>query len=131
MQPQIDSSLITSAYRSMPRKAMMPMPNGRPDPQLEKALEKVSPQAVAKAKTTSQDFEAMFLNSMFSQMTTGLKGEGPFGDTPGTGVWRSMLTEQYSKSFAKAGGVGISDAVFRTLIMQQAGQTKPTPKEAT
>ena len=73
----------------------------------------------------------MFLNSMFSQMTTGLKGEGPFGDTPGTGVWRSMLTEQYSKSFAKAGGVGVSDAVFRTLIMQQASQTKPTPKETT
>jgi Rod binding domain-containing protein len=130
MQPQIDSSLITSAYHSMPRKAMMPMLNGRPDPQLEKALEKVSPQAVQKAKTTSQDFEAMFLNSMFSQMTTGLKGDGPFGDTPGTGVWRSMLTEQYSKSFAKAGGVGVSDAVFRTLIMQQANQTKATPKEA-
>ena len=130
MQPQLDSSLITNAYHSMPRKAMMPMLNGRPDPQLEKALEKVSPQAIAKAKNTSQDFEAMFLNSMFSQMTTGLKGDGPFGDTPGTGVWRSMLTEQYSKSFAKAGGVGVSDAVFRTLIMQQANQTKPTPKEA-
>ena len=40
----------------------------------------------------------MFLNSMFSQMTSGLKGEGPFGDTTGTGVWRSMLTEQYSKN---------------------------------
>ena len=130
MQPQIDNGPTTNAYRSMPRKAMMPMLNGRPDPQLEKALEKVSPGAIAKAKTTSQDFEAMFLNSMFSQMTTGLKGEGPFGDTPGTGVWRSMLTEQYSKSFAKAGGVGVSDAVFRTLIMQQASQTSPTPKEA-
>ena len=54
----------------------------------------------------------MFLNSMFSQMTTGIKGEGPFGDTPGTGVWRSMLTEQYSKSFAKSGGVGISNDVY-------------------
>jgi Rod binding domain-containing protein len=129
MQSRIDGSLIASAYRSIPRKAMMPMPNGRPDPQLQQALEKVSPQAVQKARTTSQDFEAMFLNSMFSQMTTGLKGEGPFGDTPGTGVWRSMLTEQYSKSFAKAGGVGVSDAVFRTLIMQQANQTSSTPKE--
>ena len=69
-----------------------------------------------------QDFEAMFLNSMFSQMTSGLKGEGPFGDTPGTGVWRSMLTEQYSKSFAKAGGVGISNDVYRTLILQQANR---------
>ncbi|WP_438278500.1 flagellar assembly peptidoglycan hydrolase FlgJ [Nitrobacter sp.] len=130
MQPQIDSSLIASAYRSMPRKAVMPMLNGRPDPQLQQALEKVSPQAIQKATTTSQDFEAMFLNSMFSQMTAGLKGEGPFGDTPGTGVWRSMLTEQYSKSFAKAGGVGVSDAVFRALIMQQASEAKPAPKEA-
>ena len=131
MQPQVDGSLITSAYRSMPRKALIPMPNGRPDPQLEQALQKVSPQAIEKAKTTSQDFEAMFLNSMFSQMTTGLKGEGPFGDTPSTGVWRSMLTEQYSKSFARAGGIGVSDAVFRTLIMQQASEAKPTPKETT
>jgi flagellar protein FlgJ len=62
----------------------------------------------------------MFLNSMFAQMTSSLKGEGPFGDTPGTGVWRSMLTEQYSKNFAKAGGVGISNEVYRTLIVQQA-----------
>ncbi|MGN6412001.1 MAG: flagellar assembly peptidoglycan hydrolase FlgJ [Nitrobacter sp.] len=130
MQLQIDSSPIASAYRSIPRKAMMPMLNGRPDPQLQQALEKVSPQAIQKATTTSQDFEAMFLNSMFSQMTSGLKGEGPFGDTPGTGVWRSMLTEQYSKSFAKAGGVGVSDAVFRALIMQQASEAKPAPKEA-
>jgi Rod binding domain-containing protein len=123
MQSRIDGSPITGAYHSMPRKALMPMLNGRPDPQLEQALEKVSPQEVQKARTTSQDFEAMFLNSMFSQMTTGLKGEGPFGDTQSTGVWRSMLTEQYSKSFAKAGGVGVSDAVFRTLIMQQASET--------
>jgi Rod binding domain-containing protein len=130
MQLHIDSSPIASAYRSIPRKAMMPMLNGRPDPQLQQALEKVSPQAIQKATTTSQDFEAMFLNSMFSQMTSGLKGEGPFGDTPGTGVWRSMLTEQYSKSFAKAGGVGVSDAVFRALIMQQASEAKPAPKEA-
>jgi len=130
MHTQTASSLIASAYHSMPRKAMMPMLNGRPDPQLQEALQKVSPKAVQKAKTTSQDFEAMFLNSMFSQMTTGLKGEGPFGDTPGTGVWRSMLTEQYSKSFAKAGGVGVSDAVFRTLIMRQASQTSASPTEA-
>ena len=97
-----------------------PVVNGRPDFELAQALTKVSPQAQAKAQATATDFEAMFLNSMFSQMTAGLKGEGPFGDTPSTGVWRSMLTEQYSKSFAKAGGVGISSEVYRTLIIQQA-----------
>lgn len=116
------ASLINSTTGSVPAKALMPMRHGRPDYQLAEALTKVSPQAQAKAKSTSQDFEAMFLNSMFSQMTSGIKGEGPFGDTPGTGVWRSMLTDQYSKNFAKAGGVGISTDVYRTLILQQAGR---------
>jgi flagellar protein FlgJ len=96
--------------------------NGRADPLLADALTKVSPEAQKKTRAQAQDFEAMFLNSMFSQMTSGIKGDGPFGDTPGTGVWRSMLTEQYSKSFAKAGGVGISNDVFRTLILQQANR---------
>ncbi|MGJ4904423.1 flagellar assembly peptidoglycan hydrolase FlgJ [Bradyrhizobium sp. HKCCYLRH2060] len=106
---------------SMPTAAAVTAP--RTDLDLAEALTKVSPKAQARAKATATDFEAMFLNSMFSQMTSGVKGEGPFGDTPGTGVWRSMLTEQYSKNFAKAGGVGISNDVFRTLILQQAGSS--------
>ena len=93
---------------------------GHPDYDLAKALTKVSPEAQTKTKTIATNFEAMFLNSMFSEMTAGLKGDGPFGNTPGTGVWRGMLTEQYSKSFAKSGGVGISHEVFRDLILQQA-----------
>jgi peptidoglycan hydrolase FlgJ len=116
---------ISSTHSNMPAKIAVPFTNGRPDVEMAAALTKVSPQAQTKAKSTAQDFEAMFLNSMFAQMTSGLKGEGPFGDTPGTGVWRSMLTEQYSKSFAKAGGVGISNEVYRTLILQQAKQASP------
>jgi flagellar protein FlgJ len=123
----MQSGLI-NAPGSMPGKAMMPMLNGRPDYQLADALKKVSPQAQMKAKASAQDFESVFLNSMFSQMTSGIKGEGPFGDTPGTGVWRSMLTDEYSKSFAKAGGVGISNDVYRTLILQQANRAEPGDK---
>ena len=118
----MSNNLINSAIGSNPAQAAMPMRYGRPDYQLAEALTKVSPQAQAKAKASSQDFEAMFLNSMFSQMTSGLKGEGPFGETPGTGPWRSMLTDQYSKNFAKAGGIGISTDVYRTLILQQANR---------
>ena len=118
----MQSSLIGNTTGSMPAKAAMPMFHGRPDYKLAEALTKVSPQAQAKAKGTATDFEAMFLNSMFAQMTSGIKGEGPFGDTPGTGAWRSMLTDQYSKNFAKSGGVGISNDVFRTLILQQANR---------
>lgn len=116
------NSLINSTAGSKPATAAMPTRYGRPDFQLAEALTKVSPQAQAKAKASSQDFEAMFLNSMFSQMTSSIKGEGPFGDTPGTSPWRSMLTDQYSKNFAKAGGIGISTDVYRTLILQQANR---------
>jgi peptidoglycan hydrolase FlgJ len=116
----MQTSKITSATTA--GNLTPPVINGRPDREFAAALAKVSPQAQAKAKATATDFEAMFLNSMFAQMTSGLKGEGPFGDTVGTGVWRSMLTEQYSKLFAKAGGVGISSEVYRSLILQQAKQ---------
>lgn len=96
--------------------------SGRADLTLQDALTKVSPQAQAKAKSQAQDFEAVFLNSMFSQMMSGIKGDGPYGNTQSTGIWRSMITEQYSKSFARAGGVGISNDVYRTLILQQANR---------
>jgi Rod binding domain-containing protein len=107
----------------IPVSSGAPLINGRRDLLLEDALTKVSPEKQAKAKAQAQDFEAVFLNSMFSQMTDGLKGEGPFGNTPGTGVWRSMMTEEYSKSFAKSGGVGIASDVYRTLILQQANRS--------
>ena len=103
-------------------KPAVPQINGRPDLALIEALKKVSPEKQQKAKTASQDFEAVFLNSMFQQMSSGVKGEGPFGDTPGTGPWRAMLTDEYAKGVSKAGGVGIAADVFRTLIMQQAGR---------
>ena len=52
----------------------------------------------------------MFLNSMFQQMFTGV-GQGPFSGGPGASIWRSFLTDEYSKSFVKAGGIGIADQV--------------------
>ena len=119
----MQTALVNGGPGAATSKSPVPYISGHPDYDFAAALAKVSPQAQAKAKATAQDFEGMFLNSMFSQMTNGLKGEGPFGDTPGTGVWRSMLTEQYSKSFAKAGGIGISKDIFRELILQQAKLT--------
>jgi peptidoglycan hydrolase FlgJ len=114
------SQSAASSQGAASSKASMPYYNGRPDYDFVAALDKVSPQVQAKAKAQAQNFEGMFLNSMFSEMTNGIKGEGPFGNTVGTGIWRSMQIEQYSKSFARAGGVGIAKNVYRTLIMHQA-----------
>jgi Rod binding domain-containing protein len=73
---------------------------------------------VAKAKAAGEDFEAVFLNSMFQQMFSGV-GQGPFSGGPGAQIWRSFLTDEYSKSFVKAGGVGIAPVVQRELLAQQ------------
>ncbi len=108
---------------AIPASASTALPGGRTDLALEAAMKKVSPEAQRKIRGAAQDFEAVFLNSMFQQMYSGIKGDGPFGNTPGTGAWRSMLTEEYSKSFAKSGGVGISNDVYRTMILQQAART--------
>jgi peptidoglycan hydrolase FlgJ len=73
----------------------------------------------AKARAAAEDFEAVFLNSMFSQMFTETGGEGPFGGGKEMGVWRSFLTDEYSKSFAKKGGIGIADHVYASLLAHQ------------
>jgi len=78
----------------------------------------------ARARATATDFEAQFLNSMFNNMFAGIDGDGPFGGGPAVGVWRSFLSEQYAKTFAKAGGIGIADHVYRTLIAQQEAQAR-------
>ena len=71
------------------------------------------------AKAAAQNFEAMFLNSMFQHMFTGMDGEGPFGGSGALKVWRSMLTDQYAKTFAKSGGLGIAAHVYDQLLKQQ------------
>jgi peptidoglycan hydrolase FlgJ len=73
----------------------------------------------AKAKAGAEQFEATFLNSMFQQMFTGVDGDGPFGGSGSLKIWRSFMTDQYSKSFAKAGGIGIASHVYNELLKHQ------------
>jgi len=75
----------------------------------------------AKAKSTGEDFEAVFLNSMFQQMFSGV-GNGPFSGGNSANIWRSFLTDEYSKSFVKSGGIGIASEVQRALLAQQEVQ---------
>jgi Rod binding domain-containing protein len=86
---------------------------------LTQTADKFSPALKAKAKDAAQNFEAVFLNTMLNSMYTGIDGEGPFGGNGASGVWRAMLTDQYARSFAKAGGVGIASHVYQSLLAQQ------------
>jgi flagellar protein FlgJ len=72
-----------------------------------------------KAKAAAQDFESMFLNNMFQPMQNGIVGDGPFGGSGALKVWRSFMTDQYAKSFSKAGGIGIANGVYQELLRHQ------------
>jgi flagellar protein FlgJ len=83
----------------------------------------MSPQAVeqvkAKAKKASENFESMFLSSMFQQMYAGLDGDGPFGGKGPLKIWRSFMTDQIAKSVAKTGGIGLAPQVYAALLRHQ------------
>jgi Rod binding domain-containing protein len=61
---------------------------------------------------------------MLQPMFNGVS-EGPFSGGQGAGVWRSFLTDEYSKMIAKNGGVGIADHVYRSLLAQQEVRSAP------
>ena len=84
-----------------------------------------SPQARMRAQ--AQSFEAQFLNSMFQHMYEDVGGDGPFGNSKGVAPWRSFLTDEYAKSFAKSGGIGIANAVYKQMLARAQGQQAPQP----
>jgi Rod binding domain-containing protein len=70
-------------------------------------------------RKTAQDFEALFLSQMMQHMFAGIRTDGMFGGGAGEEAFRDMLTQEYSKVMAKAGGIGVASQVMREMIRQQ------------
>ena len=70
---------------------------------------------IAKA---SQDFEASYLSIMLGQMFQGV-GEGEFSGGQGEAMFKSFLTEAFSKETVRAGGVGLAGPVQREMLKLQ------------
>ena len=83
---------------------------------------KPSDAKLAAAKKSAQDFEALFLAQMMTHMFAGIDAKGMFGGGAGEEAWRSVLTQEYGKVMAKAGGIGVADSVMREMIRQQEGK---------
>ena len=77
----------------------------------------------AHAREIAEEFEALFLAQMMSPMFESLKTDGPFGGGSGEGIYRSLIVEEYGKSIAQAGGLGIADAVQREILKMQEVQS--------
>lgn len=72
----------------------------------------------------AEDFEAFYLAQVTANMFAGIETDPLFGGGPGEGVFRSLLTQEYGKLIANAGGIGITDSVVREIIkLQEAEQS--------
>jgi peptidoglycan hydrolase FlgJ len=75
-------------------------------------------------RSQAEGFEASFLSTMFQSMFTSIEGDGPLGQGAGVTPWRSFLTQEYANNFVKAGGIGLSDDIYRSLLAQQEARSK-------
>jgi Rod binding domain-containing protein len=76
--------------------------------------------AKTKAKKQADEFETVFLEQYTDKLFGSSETEGPLGENgQGGGIYRSMLTQQYAKKLQQAGGVGLSDQIFRDLLKVQ------------
>lgn len=73
----------------------------------------------SKQLEAAQDFEAFFLSKMAETMFDGISTDGMFGGGHAEKVYRSLLVNEYGKSMAKAGSVGVADYVMRSMIGMQ------------
>ena len=69
-----------------------------------------------KLKEACADFEAIFLNYMFTSMQDTLTGDALFGKSLGKDIYESMYIQQISTDIARGGrGYGIGDALYREM----------------
>lgn len=75
-----------------------------------------------KAKEAATDFEAFFLSRMMESMFDGVSTSGMFGGGHAEKIYRSLLLDEYGKTMAKTGNIGIADSVMAAIIKMQEAQ---------
>lgn len=76
-------------------------------------------QNLEKLRETAQEFEAVFLSQMMKPMFEGIQADDMFGGGQAEDMYRSLMMDEYGKSIAKSGGIGIADNVMREMLRMQ------------
>ena len=74
---------------------------------------------IQEARKVAEEFEAVLLGQMLQPMFANIEAVEPFGGSSSEKMWRTMQVEEYGKAFAKSGGIGLADAVFREILKTQ------------
>lgn len=71
------------------------------------------------ARKAGQEFEEVFLGQMIAHMFDGVGDDKLFGGGEAGKLYRSMMQDEYGKTIARSGGIGIADAVTRQVLKLQ------------
>lgn len=66
----------------------------------------------------SRKLEAGFLAQMLKHSGVGAPRES-FGGGPGESQFSSFLVQEYADAIADAGGLGLAESIFRSLVRQE------------
>ncbi len=86
------------------------------------------PLSMEKMKFQAQEFEGQILGTLLNQMFTGIGAEdNSLHAGQAESTWRGLLNEEYGKSLARNGGIGLADAVVHELVRMQAQTVGSSP----
>ncbi len=74
---------------------------------------------ISATREAAEEFEAVFLSSMFASMFTAIDSDGPFTGGSGEKMFKGHLYEEMGRVMARSGGIGIADAVQREMLALQ------------
>lgn len=80
----------------------------------------------AKIAQTAEDFEAFFITRSMESMYEGVSTDSMFGGGNAEKIYRSMLLNEYGKSMAKTGNVGVKDEILRSILEMQEKMSQET-----
>lgn len=80
------------------------------------------PKNANEIRAIAQDFEAFFAGLVFDEITAELEPDPLTGGGQAEGMFRSLLNQEYGKSVARTGSLGIADIVQRQLLQLQEAQ---------
>jgi Rod binding domain-containing protein len=80
---------------------------------------------MARIDETARDFEALFMTEMMKPMFEGIKPDDTFGGGKGEEIFSGMMLDEYGKTMAAQGTLGIADQVKQQLIEMQSKSHRP------
>jgi peptidoglycan hydrolase FlgJ len=105
-------SQSTFAAQSFANQASLAMTQGQ-------AATTAAPTAGTDVAKAAQQFTGMFMSQMFQHMFEGVGKDTMFGGGEGEEMFKSVLIDEYGKTAAKSGSLGLTDKIMHALIAQQ------------